>query len=1072
MMLLTAVTFGGQDALPVLGHLPDEEAAVLRHRAERMLEIPRDRRIPLLVQEIKRLVTARKGHLWSAEPEALAKLLQQERPALRELILRALPVALADAVRLHLPATAVQVREEVPAGVLGIVRWKLEGLLQQASAGTLWKFSDLLMLKPRELYTLADRQGCRALATALAALLGEEQASFFQALPPELSSLAQRAVAAAAGRELPQADARALLAQHGAEGSPLEAIRSAGIQRIARACLAQGADFAPRLVERHRPPFAPVFQRWMNDERTRAAAKGDGGRAEIVADLERLEVRGLVEKPARLPAMSRKPVVPPPAAQVKARPSVPSPAPPVPSSGSMPIHERVGERSKTPPVPPPAASWDAPPGTLDPRVASRAMRSRAGGGTAPVLAPMPQRPGAVPVSPELRPRVTGEGEPGAGPPPRYLPAYGPAHERGSELPERDGQGLQGRSSGRSSAGEFEGNVPAREPGAGEVKGRSRPGEAGRGPVARRARLDAGADMSEWPSPGESEREVLTRRPGAGGGESRAPRGSNRGDAGREVQARRPGAAGGDARAQGRSVAGDPGREALARRSGAGGGEARAPGRPGGGMAGDSRSPGRAGGGDPQREDRDRRSSPSGRPGVDDAERGAVRQPGAAWPLPGPAEGEGDGAEEMTAAIRPPRPSQEPGGAPAPSSLAVPPASRGEPSAPVFGSRPKREGVQRPEPPRPSPADEDDDEATHAFRPPRRKSEPVPVLPSADTVRPPSRSGGGEALSAGPGAVVASAAEDERTVSLRRGRLGLDPPVTSRGDDEDDEKTLAIRAPRPPAGRRPAEGTRAGDETLSAEPPGPGQAQPARSPESPAVDVRENGVRLGAEHEEATTAGFPARQVVDDDEVTSFIQRPTAGAETRDGASSSVRAPSPPPVPRVTGETGSNEVTASSLSAIRRGGAAASGASQAPPSSPSERPGRVPPPGPDAAYARTAAFAPVMTGAPAEAAAPAGHDVEDLDRPGPTEELAVPAVPLAGAGRVQGTAHLRGPVVTRPPQRRRSDSRIRKAVEAPIAPAPPSPQEAAEASRSPRVVRSSARHKAVKGPGRGPGGGTG
>jgi glycosyltransferase involved in cell wall biosynthesis len=130
MMLLTAVTFGGQDALPVLGHLPDEEAAVLRHRAERMLEIPRDRRIPLLVQEIKRLVTARKGHLWSAEPEALAKLLQQERPVLRELILRALPVALADAVRLHLPATAVQVREEVPAGVLGIVRWKLEGLLQ------------------------------------------------------------------------------------------------------------------------------------------------------------------------------------------------------------------------------------------------------------------------------------------------------------------------------------------------------------------------------------------------------------------------------------------------------------------------------------------------------------------------------------------------------------------------------------------------------------------------------------------------------------------------------------------------------------------------------------------------------------------------------------------------------------------------------------------------------------------------------------------------------------------------------------------------------------------------------
>ncbi|MBM4381541.1 MAG: hypothetical protein FJ086_19925, partial [Deltaproteobacteria bacterium] len=240
MMLLTAVTFGGQDALPVLGHLPEEEAAVLRHRAGKMLEIPRERRIHLLVQEIKRLVTARKGHLWSAEPELLAGLLARERSALRELILRALPVALADAVRLHLPPSAVAVRDELPPGVLGIIRWKLEGLLQQASAGTLWKFSDLLMLKPRELYTLADRQGCRALATAIAALLAEEQAAFFEALPPELSALAQRAVAAAAGRELPQQDARALLAQHGAEGSPLDAIRSAGIQRIVRACLAQG----------------------------------------------------------------------------------------------------------------------------------------------------------------------------------------------------------------------------------------------------------------------------------------------------------------------------------------------------------------------------------------------------------------------------------------------------------------------------------------------------------------------------------------------------------------------------------------------------------------------------------------------------------------------------------------------------------------------------------------------------------------------------------------------------------------------------------------------------------------
>jgi hypothetical protein len=483
MMLLTAVTFGGQEAaVPVLAHLPEDEAALLRHRAEKLLEIPRERRVPLLVQEIKKLVTARRTHLWSAEPEALARMLEQERPALRELILRTLPVALADAVRLHLPAVAVEVREEVSAGVLGVIRWKLEGLLQEASAGTLWKFSDLLMLKPRELYTLADRQGCRALATAFAALLAEEQAQLLGTLPPEISQLAQRAISAAAGRELSQADARALLTQHGVESSPLEGIRSAGIQRIARACLAQGPEFAARLLERHRPPFAPVFQKWMNDERTRAAARGDGGRTEVVADLERLEARGLVEKPSRLPAMSRKPVVPPPAAAARPPPAAarPSPhagafspiAPRPPQSGPQPAQgarPEVPARADTPPVPPPAAvpgavrprprdpsgdaTWEAPPGPLDPRVATSVKRA----GLRPEApAPMP------PPAPEQE-ALHSDFPATPMPPPPRTSSLRPAHEMAEGSPPRrvEAPGLDRRPVTGPMRGEFR---PAHEQG--------------------------------------------------------------------------------------------------------------------------------------------------------------------------------------------------------------------------------------------------------------------------------------------------------------------------------------------------------------------------------------------------------------------------------------------------------------------------------------------------------------------------------------------------------------------------------------------------------------------------------
>ncbi|MEN9797039.1 MAG: hypothetical protein RL653_735, partial [Pseudomonadota bacterium] len=537
MMLLTAVTFGGQEAaVPVLAHLPDEEAALLRHRAERLLEIPRERRVPLLVQEIKKLVTARRSHLWSAEPEALARMLEKERPALRELILRALPVALADAVRLHLPAVAVEVREEVSPGVLGVIRWKLEGLLQEASAGTLWKFSDLLMLKPRELYTLADRQGCRALATAFAALLAEEQAQLLGTLPPEISQLAQRAIAAAAGRELPQADARALLSQHGVESSPLEGIRSAGIQRLARACLAQGPEFAARLLERHRPPFAPVFQKWMNDERTRAAARGDGGRTEVVADLERLEARGLVEKPSRLPAMSRKPVVPPPAAAARPPPAAPRPAmhagafspiaPRPPQSGPHPAEGRRQEapaRADTPPLPSPAvgpgagrprpsvpagdATWEAPPGPLDPRVVTAVKRA---GIRAEAPAPEPSpAPGQDALHSDF---------PATPMPQQRTSSLRPAHEQAEGSPPR----------------RAEAPAPDRRPGTGALRGEFRP--------AHEQDAHRGADASEEglePGPTSPQRPGRMRPPPDAAAGAEAPVGHDDDEATQAIRAPRP-----------------------------------------------------------------------------------------------------------------------------------------------------------------------------------------------------------------------------------------------------------------------------------------------------------------------------------------------------------------------------------------------------------------------------------------------------------------------------------------------------------------------------------------------------
>ncbi len=328
MMLLTAITFGGQEGVAALEHLPEEEAELLQHRAQEILQIPRDKRIPLLVQEIKRLVKDRRGQLWSADPERLAGLLKRERGALVEVVMRALPAQLAEAVRTHLPnAGKVKLTREVRPEVLDIVRWKLEERLsREAAAHVPFKFTDVLLLQTRELLTMCDRLGARVLGPALAGIPEAEREPIFAVLPPHLRQLATRAVTANAPRKLPEEDARAQLEVYGGLENLAAAIRGAGVHRLARASVAQSAEFASRLVEKHRSEFGQVLAKWVREERAKPTTRGDGGRTDIVTDLERLAARGLIERPVRLtpprppalgppPSMSGKAVVPPPASR-------------------------------------------------------------------------------------------------------------------------------------------------------------------------------------------------------------------------------------------------------------------------------------------------------------------------------------------------------------------------------------------------------------------------------------------------------------------------------------------------------------------------------------------------------------------------------------------------------------------------------------------------------------------------------------------------------------------------------------------------------------------------------------
>ncbi|NNC09026.1 hypothetical protein HJC10_40160, partial [Corallococcus exiguus] len=335
MMLLTAVTFGGQESMAALEHLPDEEGALLRHRAQEILQIPREKRLPAVVQELKRLMKDRRGQLWTGDPERLAALLQRERGALVEVALRALPGNMAEAVRGHLPPSRVKLTREVRPQVLDIIRWKLEEALSREAAGQSagFKFADVLNLQTRELLTVSDRLGARVLGPALAGLPEDELNGLMESLPPDLFQLMSKSVAANAPRKLPEEDARAQINLHEGFNRLAGAIRSAGVQRLARACVAQSPEFAARMLEKHRGEFGHLVAKWVREERSRPTARGDGGRTDIVMDLERLAVRGLIERPVRLIAPPRpSAVLPPPPGARKPAPAAPGARPEAPGA--------------------------------------------------------------------------------------------------------------------------------------------------------------------------------------------------------------------------------------------------------------------------------------------------------------------------------------------------------------------------------------------------------------------------------------------------------------------------------------------------------------------------------------------------------------------------------------------------------------------------------------------------------------------------------------------------------------------------------------------------------------------
>ena len=397
MLLLTSLAFGGSEAVAAYEHLDQGEEELLKHRAAGVLQIPREKRIPLLVQEIKRLVTQRRRQLASADPKRLAVLLKKERSTVVEVVLGALQSDLANAVRAEMGNPApVKLLRDVKPEVLSIVRWKLEDAMRSnAPQVGSFRFTDLSMMQQRDILAVADRMGARVLATAVAGLSDEDRQVFLTKLPPDQRALAARAAEAGASRRLSEKDAKLVLEMHGALENPSQGMRSAGVQRIVRACYAQSPEFAQRFAERHQGEIGRLLNRWLREEKGKPV-KGDGGRLDIVEQLERLAQKGIVDRPMRLPPPMKAPAPPPPAL----RPPPGSSSPSNPQSRVLVAPpQRRNTGASAPAAVPPAAAPRRPapaPGGPAPRrdlMADReARRAGAASGVVPNHKPSAPRP--------------------------------------------------------------------------------------------------------------------------------------------------------------------------------------------------------------------------------------------------------------------------------------------------------------------------------------------------------------------------------------------------------------------------------------------------------------------------------------------------------------------------------------------------------------------------------------------------------------------------------------------------------------------------------------------------------
>lgn len=246
-LLLTALSFGGSQGKELLALLPEEEQALLLQKAQKLEEIPREKRVPVMVRELKQMMTFRatKG-LEGVEPSWLAAGFKGESPRVVAIALMHMPSSVSRQIVARLPDAvreAMPSREElkdVPLPVVKLVRARFDAKFAtmplERDLGEL-RFGDLVLLTATELVTVARHVGADEIASAFLAVGKRALAEFLNRLPAEDAEELIAAVKRADLKDQMEVKAaRGFLAKVlGTFKTTDELFQKAGLYRLARA---------------------------------------------------------------------------------------------------------------------------------------------------------------------------------------------------------------------------------------------------------------------------------------------------------------------------------------------------------------------------------------------------------------------------------------------------------------------------------------------------------------------------------------------------------------------------------------------------------------------------------------------------------------------------------------------------------------------------------------------------------------------------------------------------------------------------------------------------------------------